>query len=98
MSRHHWQELVKRYADGRKICNCGDAYADSQGMCQYGCSSNLISAKHEIAEKVLRELQNKDSCIEALRSSNRPPAPKPGSAYDLPAFARARMKYNKETE
>ena len=57
MSEKHWQELVKRYADGRKICSCGEAYADAQGRCPYGCSSNCISAKHEIAEKVLKELK-----------------------------------------
>lgn len=70
MSRKDWQELVKRYADGRPICNCGEAYytpcghgIDGTGRrrtdmlaCQHGCSANKIYAKEEIAGRVLAEL------------------------------------------
>jgi len=70
MSRKYWQELVKRYADGRPICNCGEAYytpcghgIDGDGRkrtdiltCQFGCSANRIFAKEEIARRVLAEL------------------------------------------
>lgn len=70
MSRKDWQDLVKRYANGRPICNCGDAYytpcgrgIDGTGRertdmlaCQYGCSANQIFAKEEIAARVLAEL------------------------------------------
>lgn len=62
-----WQELVKIHADGRPICNCGDAYyspcgsgIDEKGRhrrdmlaCAYGCSSNQIAAKEDIAKRIL---------------------------------------------
>lgn len=57
--REAWRELVRRYADGRKPCNCGAAYyteRDGHLVCEYGCSSNLISAREEIALRVLAEL------------------------------------------
>ena len=64
-----WKTLVKRYADGRPICNCGDAYLapvgegyDADGnrrtdllVCQYGCQANQIYAKEEIAERICEE-------------------------------------------
>ncbi len=72
MAREHWQSIVKKYADGRPICNCGDAYYSPCGegylngvhkmdmlMCQFGCSSNQIQAKEEIAEKILKEMEHK---------------------------------------
>lgn len=64
-----WKKLVKRYADGRPICNCGHAYYTPCGVgivdgvhktdmpdCQYGCSANQIFAKEEIASRVMAEL------------------------------------------
>jgi len=70
MSKNNWQALVNRYANGRTVCNCGEAYytpcghgIDSNGIhrtdmlaCKYGCSANQIFAKEEIAELVLIEL------------------------------------------
>jgi len=70
VSKRNWQELVKRYADGRPICNCGEAYytpcghgTDKEGrkrtdmlVCQYGCAANIIAAREEIAGRVIAEL------------------------------------------
>ena len=71
MAREHFKELVIRYADGRPICNCGQAYYTPCGegylngerrtdmlICRYGCSAAQIDAKNEIAERVLKELQH----------------------------------------
>ncbi len=69
MSRADWQALVKRYADGRPICNCGEAYLtpcgegiDTQGrrrndmlMCECGCQVNQMVAKEEIAARIRQE-------------------------------------------
>lgn len=66
MSERAWKELVKRYADGRPICNCGEAWLypcavgiDAQGRhrtdmpaCRHGCSANLIDTKYEIARRL----------------------------------------------
>jgi hypothetical protein len=29
--RTDWQKLVKKFADGREVCNCGDAYYTNCG-------------------------------------------------------------------
>jgi hypothetical protein len=68
MSREPWQKLVVKYADGRPICNCRDAYYTPCGVgyvgsekrtdmlvCEYGCSANQIRAKEEIADKIISE-------------------------------------------
>lgn len=47
-----WRRLVERFADGRSICNCREAYLDEDGRCAYGCSANLIRAKYEIARRI----------------------------------------------
>jgi len=61
-----WQQLVRNFADGRQVCNCGNAYyspcgvgIDKQGRhrtdmpaCRHGCSANQISAQEEIASKM----------------------------------------------
>lgn len=66
-----WQTLIKRYADGRHICNCGNAYLspvgrgmDSKGYlrddmltCSGGCASNQITAREEVAEKIMAEFR-----------------------------------------
>lgn len=65
-----WQKLIKRYADGRQICNCGDAYYTPCGVgidcdgnhrtdlpaCQYGCSANQLFTRDDIARRVLADL------------------------------------------
>lgn len=56
MSDISYKLLIERYADGRRICNCGSAYKDGSGACRYGCSANQISAKHYIADRAAREI------------------------------------------
>jgi hypothetical protein len=65
----YWKELVIKYADGRPICNCGEAYYTPYGVgidkhgnhrtdmlaCAGGCSCNQITAREEIAKKILNE-------------------------------------------
>lgn len=65
-----WSEIIKRYADDKPICNCGEAYytpcghgIDAQGKrrtdmlaCQYGCQANQYGVKNYIARRVLEEL------------------------------------------
>jgi hypothetical protein len=48
MSQQKYKELIKLFSDGRKICNCGEAYHP----CHDGCSANLLRAKYELAERV----------------------------------------------
>lgn len=31
MSEAHWRELIRRFANGRDICNCGNAYYANDG-------------------------------------------------------------------
>lgn len=47
--RTPYERLVRYYANGRKVCNCGQAYRALDGGCRYGCSANQISAYNEIA-------------------------------------------------
>ena len=65
-----YKMLVRKYADGRKICNCGEGYLspcacgiDEHGIdrtdmlaCNYGCSANKIYTRDEIARRVVAEL------------------------------------------
>jgi hypothetical protein len=53
-----WEALVTLFADDRKICNCGAAYASNDSSCMAGCSANLIAAKEWIAEKILERLES----------------------------------------
>lgn len=69
---NHWKTLVRRYADGRPICNCECAYytpcgegIDRDGehrtdmlACQHGCEANQFNCRDEIAKRVLDELPN----------------------------------------
>lgn len=62
-----WQALIKIHANGRPVCNCGDAYYSPCGVgidgagnkrddmiaCDGGCSFNKITAKDYIAKRVL---------------------------------------------
>ena len=69
---NEWAKLIERYANGRPICNCGQAYYTKfhDGMmsgsnrcdheylaCQYGCQANQYAVKDEIAKAVLRDLK-----------------------------------------
>ncbi len=68
----NWKKLIEKYADGRPICNCGCAYytpcghgIDRDGkrrtdmlVCAHGCSSNQITARDEIAGRVIADLAN----------------------------------------
>jgi hypothetical protein len=63
MSREDWKELVSRYADGRQICNCREAYLSPCGngilACEHGCSANKAFARDGISARVLAELKAK---------------------------------------
>lgn len=71
MAREDWQALVRKYANGRDICNCGDAYYANDGEyivtgvsgrfyngkhCKYGCSTNILNARDEIASLICKSL------------------------------------------
>lgn len=64
MRDQNFKKLVKFFADGRTVCNCGQAYLTNCGVgyigfakvmdiptCAGGCSSAQISAKYEIADR-----------------------------------------------
>ena len=70
-----FKALIERFADGRSICNCGEAYYATDGVywkagsplqfhdglhCKSGCSTNQIDAKYEIAERVTALLDGKE--------------------------------------
>ena len=64
-----WKELIAKYAEGRTICNCGDAYyfpvgegIDAKGcqrsdmmVCSYGCSAAQLIARDYIADRILKK-------------------------------------------
>jgi hypothetical protein len=67
---NNFERLIVRYAGDKKICNCKQAYLTNCGhaiaggkevfdspTCQYGCSSNQITAKNYIADMVVSELK-----------------------------------------
>lgn len=67
-TRNAWERLIQRYADGRPICNCGNAYYTPCGKgtvngerrtdmlaCANGCQANQYSVKFEIADRVEAE-------------------------------------------
>lgn len=70
MSNAAYKRLVERYADGRRPCNCKEAYYsddlghsfDANGkvhlgqICQHGCSANRLTVRDQIAERVEAEL------------------------------------------
>jgi len=73
MSEEAWRTLIRRYAVGREICNCGCAYYAPIGStyytldgekkiretraCEYGCQHNQYAVKNDIAKAVLAELK-----------------------------------------
>jgi len=69
-TRNAWCRIIERFADGRQICNCGEAYLTPCGevwinsermtdypICQYGCDSAQYQAKLYIADRVEAELK-----------------------------------------
>lgn len=67
-----FQKLIQRYAKGKTICNCQEAYYENCGegylngkhrtdlpICKHGCSANQIAAKEHIAAAVLQELEER---------------------------------------
>jgi len=58
----NFKKLIKRYANGKEICNCGEAYyskdEDGHSICKDGCSANIINAKEYIATKIIEEFIN----------------------------------------
>lgn len=68
---NEWEDLVRRYANGRSICNCGNAYYSEGGTywktgstetfhdgqyCKDGCSANCCTVKDDVAKRALAEL------------------------------------------
>lgn len=64
-----YKALVKRYAGGRQVCNCGKAYYSNEmrGMkdgqwrndlpgCRGGCTTNQAITVNEISKRVIDEL------------------------------------------
>lgn len=51
-----FKRLILKYANGRKICNCGSAYRNAEGNCKYGCSANQIFAKEYVAKEAEKEI------------------------------------------
>ncbi len=72
--------LLTKYANGRKLCNCRQAYetpvlcetvggdAVISSNCHAGCSANQIDAKYEVAEKAAREIGDLKVTIALLDS------------------------------
>ena len=71
----NFKRLIEYYADGKPICNCGDAYYSACGhgfdgltekhdmlTCEYGCSANQINAKEYIAGRVIEDLIKQRHC------------------------------------
>ena len=56
-----WPELIKLCANGRTICNCGEAYTDvdrdGNSVCMYGCGAAQIEAKEIVAARVLNAVK-----------------------------------------
>jgi len=70
--RKKFQKLIERYAKGKTICNCREAYYENCGeghvdgeyrtdipICKHGCSANQIAAKEYVAAMALHELEQK---------------------------------------
>jgi len=67
----HWQKLIKRYVQDKKICNCGRAYETlhkdgailggkkiDNWACAGGCQAAQFNAKEYVAKQVLNELKS----------------------------------------
>lgn len=56
-----FEKLVKVYAHGRPICNCGRAYysvCSGKLSCVGGCQSNQYNAADDIAGLVLKDIES----------------------------------------
>lgn len=58
--RDVFKRAIREHADGREVCNCGEAYYDERGVCEYGCSTNQIRAKYELVAKLTRAADRED--------------------------------------
>lgn len=47
-----WKRLIRLYADGRRQCNCGEAYYNERQYCSGGCEANKLDARDEIATQI----------------------------------------------
>lgn len=61
-----WSAIVEQYADGRRLCNCGGAYRNAAGICEHGCSANLIEAKYEIGQRLLSNLEQAQELLQTV--------------------------------
>jgi len=60
-------KLVKRYAKGRKIFHCGEAYIINQGSTV--CSPR-VKTRDEVCKKAFNEIKRLEKRIEKLHSKN----------------------------
>lgn len=60
MSEDTYLKAVRDHANGRSVCNCGEAYYDKEGRCAHGCSANLIITKYELVERLSRRPSRED--------------------------------------
>lgn len=62
----YMKTLIKRYADGKKPCNCGVAYYDDEDRCRSGCSANQITATEYVCKRAIEEINS------LIKSDNAP--------------------------
>jgi hypothetical protein len=72
MSNRDFEALLERYSEGWPLCNCSRAYATPELAktvggdtvvslrCDYGCSSNQISAVNYLAQRARSEIEGKE--------------------------------------
>jgi hypothetical protein len=78
-----FEKLVEIYANGKPICNCGQAYYSPCGegyvngqhrkdllCCKDGCSANLIDAKELIADQMQNDIKRLEAELAAARDIN----------------------------
>lgn len=53
----------------REPCNCSGAFRDEKGGCRHGCSTNLIDAKYELVEHLVKVANGakRDYCLDSHR-------------------------------
>ena len=51
-----FEQAIRDHADGREVCNCGQAYYNKDRHCESGCSTNQIRAKEELVWKLVTKL------------------------------------------
>ncbi len=70
MAKTNWQMLIERYADGKPICRCGQAYYTTCGrgysegdwpedpdVLPLSCKETIFGTHEYIAERVMQELE-----------------------------------------